>query len=64
LDFKLKEIRFSDLYENLHNEAYQQGLVKEEFSTKVMSELKKELMTKVLYFTGKDWTRTPSMVQK
>ncbi|MFO7981681.1 MAG: hypothetical protein R6V00_12755 [Candidatus Aminicenantes bacterium] len=54
-DLKLKEIRFSDLYENFHNEAYQEGWVKEEFSPKVMEKLKSELMSEVLYYTGENW---------
>jgi hypothetical protein len=64
LDFKLKEIRFSDLYENLHSEAYQEGWVKEEFSPKVMAELKSELMPKVLYYNRNNWTHISSMVKK
>jgi len=64
LDFKLKEIRFSDLYENLHSEAYQEGWVREEFSPKVMAELKSELMPKVLYYNRNNWTHISSMVKK
>jgi len=52
------------IYENLHNEAYQEGWVKEKFSPKVMAELKSELTSKVLYITRKDWPHISSKVKK
>ena len=58
-NFKLKEIRFSDKFEILYNEAYQKGITKDKFSVKTMSELKTKLFPEILYYNGKDWSSTP-----
>jgi hypothetical protein len=62
-NMELKEIRFADRYEDLHNEAYKEGLSLKRFSPKLMAELKSELMPHVLYFTGGDWTNRPLMAK-
>ena len=63
-NFALKEIRFADRYEEMHDKAYREGLIQEKFSPKVMAELKSELIPKVLYFNENKWTGTPLMAKK
>ncbi len=62
-NMELKEIRFADRYEDLHNEAYEEGITQKRFSPKIMAELKSELMPEVLYFTGKNWINRPLMAK-
>jgi len=60
-NFILKEIRFTDRYETLHNEAFQKNLTRAPFSPRVMAEAKSELMTQVLCYDGEKWIQHPVM---
>jgi len=55
-NFKLKEIRFADIFEILYNDACQKGMTKDKFSVKTMSELKTKLFPEILYYNGKNWS--------
>lgn len=62
-EFNLREIRFADRYEKFHTQAYQQGLIEEKFSPKVMAEIKSQLYSEVLYYNGDDWSSIPVMAK-
>ncbi len=62
-NLELKEIRFADRYEDLHNEAYREGKTDSEFSPQIMAELKTRLFPEVLYYNGEDWISNPLMAR-
>ena len=59
----LKEIRFADQFENLYCEAYEKGIVSEQFSPKVMAEVGTRLFPEVLYYNGEGWISNPLMAK-
>lgn len=62
-NFVLKEIRFADQFENLYREAYEKGMVSEQFSPHVMAEVRTRLFPEVLYCNGEDWISNPLMAK-